>query len=722
MTRGTRLALAGIFAVSALVGTLVVASCGRQPTSAAKEKVEEARAVREDESSTPRALTQDERMGWWRKARFGMFIHWGLYAIPAGSWGGKDDYGEWIRHSAKIPIDEYHQLQEQFNPTEFDAEEWAEIAAQAGMKYIVITTKHHDGFALFDTKTTEWDVVKTPFGRDIMAELAQAARARGLKIGWYHSIMDWDHPDYLPRRKWEQERDESGNAGPGYRSAEEADFSRYSAYLHAQVRELLTNYGEIAVMWFDGEWESTWTHEEGRKLFDLVRELQPETIVNNRVDKGRAGMEGMTTDESFLGDFGTPEQRVPETGIPGQDWESCITMNANWGYNAADTDWKSTEALVRMLVDIASKGGNLLLNVGPKADGTLPQESIIRLREIGRWMKANGEAIYDTVASPMQAPPWGRITTRYGEDTTRLYLHVFDWPAGEKLVLDGLGNEVSAAHLLAGKKPVKVAREPGRIVLELPESRPDPHASVIAVDIVGRPIVYTAPVIEAISNEFVRSVDVTIQAPRSAVEIRYTTDGREPTTASLLYREPLRLTETTIVKARSFHRELAVRETTTRTFTRVVPTAPKKVEGLAPGLETATYVGEWDKLPDFSALRPEQKATVATIEVGLGELRKPRAFGQTFAGYLRIPESEIYALVLTSDDGSRLTLDGRVVIDNDGKHSSQSKRAAIPLAAGDHPIRIDYFNGVGEAALRLQMARRNEKLETVKASQLFHVD
>ncbi|NVJ48571.1 MAG: alpha-L-fucosidase, partial [Cytophagia bacterium] len=264
----------------------------------------------------------EDRMEWWRDARFGMFIHWGLYAIPAGEWNGTTNHAEWIRTTAQIPLEEYDKFLDEFNPVKFDADAWVKMAKDAGMKYIVITSKHHDGFGLFDSKTSDFDVMATPFKRDILKELSEACEKEGIKLCFYHSIMDWHHPDYLPRREWEKTRTVDG-----------AEFPRYVDYMKAQLKELITNYGELGVLWFDGEWEETWTHADGVELYDYVRSLQPNIIINNRVDKGRQGMQGLTKEGDFAGDFGTPEQEIPATGLPGVDWESCMTMNDHWGYN-----------------------------------------------------------------------------------------------------------------------------------------------------------------------------------------------------------------------------------------------------------------------------------------------------------------------------------------------------------------------------------------------------
>ncbi|MEK6756601.1 MAG: alpha-L-fucosidase, partial [Bacteroidota bacterium] len=358
---------------------------------------------------------RDARMSWWREAKFGMFIHWGLYAIPAGEWKGNTNHAEWIRTTAQIPLEEYEKFVSQFNPVKFNAAEWVRMAKDAGMKYIVITSKHHDGFCLFDSKFTDFDIMSTPFKRDILKELADACHKEGIKICWYHSIMDWHHPDYLPRREWEKER-----------SAQGADFDRYVQHMKNQLKELVANYGEIGVLWFDGEWETTWNTTYGKDLYNYVRNLQPNIIINNRVGAGRSGMEGFTKEGEFAGDFGTPEQEIPATGLPGVNWETCMTMNDHWGYNKHDLNWKSTEDLIRKLADIASKGGNFLLNVGPTSEGLFPQASTDRLREIGQWMKVSGESIYGTSASPFESLEWGRCTQKPIEGGTRLYLHVFE--------------------------------------------------------------------------------------------------------------------------------------------------------------------------------------------------------------------------------------------------------------------------------------------------------
>ena len=435
---------------------------------------------------TPEEVQEQARMAWWREARFGMFIHWGLYSIPAGEWKGETNHAEWIRTTAQIPIEEYDKFVHEFNPIKFDADEWVRMAKDAGMKYIVITSKHHDGFSLFNSRYTDFDIMSTPFKRDIMDELANACRKYGLKICWYHSIMDWHHPDSLPRRGWES------------RTTEGADIDRYISHMKKQLKELIQNYGDIGVLWFDGEWEETWNHEYGQDLYDYVRNLQPSIIINNRVDAGRAGMQGLTKEGNYAGDFGTPEQEIPPTGLPGIDWETCMTMNDHWGYNKHNNNWKSSKDLIQKLADIVSKGGNFLLNVGPTAEGLFPQASIDRLAAMGQWMKINGESIYGTQASPFKHLSWGRCTQKTVKGGTRLYLHVFSWPENGRLVIPGIYNQPGQAFLLSDPTiKLNAFRKEDAIVINVPQKVPDPINSVVAIDIAGKPDVNDPPVISA---------------------------------------------------------------------------------------------------------------------------------------------------------------------------------------------------------------------------------
>lgn len=432
----------------------------------------------------------DRRMGWFRDARFGMFIHWGLYAIPGGQWNGKEvaGAGEWLLQNGRIAPADYTPLQAQFNPVEFDADEWVRIAKMAGQKYIVITSKHHEGFGLWDSRVSTFDVMGTPFKRDILKELADACARGGIQLCFYYSIMDWTHGDYLPPREWDG------------RNPEDADFDRYVASMKEQLRELISGkYGKIGILWFDGEWEPTWTHEHGLDLAKYVRSLDPDIIINNRVDKGRNGMAGLNGAGDWAGDYGTPEQEIPATGIAGTDWETCMTMNDTWGWKSSDKNWKSAATMIQMLCDIASKGGNFLLNVGPQPDGRIPAESIERLAAIGRWMETNGESIYGTTASPFATLAWGRCTQkRLPQGRTRLYLQVFEWPqasdgTNNALAIAGLQNEIVAVRLLGATSFASTATRAGDgWSITIPATPPDRVSSVIAVDVVGDPVIRAA--------------------------------------------------------------------------------------------------------------------------------------------------------------------------------------------------------------------------------------
>lgn len=413
----------------------------------------------------PAAETQqqrDQRMAWWRDARFGMFIHWGLYAVPAGTWNGTQigSNGEWIMNYGKIPVKDYEKFASQFNPVKFNADEWVSIAKKAGMKYIVITSKHHDGFAMFRSKADPYNIYDaTPFKRDPLKELAEACQKQGIRLGFYYSqCQDWHYP--------------GGEAiGGHWDGAQDGEFDKYlDTVAIPQVKEILSNYGKISVLWWDTPTDAM-TEERSAKLAELVK-LQPWLIVNNRLGGG------------YQGDTETPEQFIPATGYPGRDWETCMTLNDTWGFKSYDANWKSTDVLIRNLVDIASKGGNYLLNVGPTAEGQIPAASVERLAEVGRWMDANGESIYGTSASPFKKLSWGHCTQKPG----RLYLHVFDWPKGELLV-PGLKNQVAKAYLLtdASKKPLPVEASENGPTIKLPPQAPDKIDSVVVLEIAGKP-------------------------------------------------------------------------------------------------------------------------------------------------------------------------------------------------------------------------------------------
>ncbi|HZI31647.1 MAG TPA: alpha-L-fucosidase, partial [Candidatus Binatia bacterium] len=355
----------------------------------------------------------------------------------------------------------------------FNAADWVKAARNAGMKYIVITTKHHEGFGMWPSKLTDWCIKSTPFKRDPLKELAAACKKEGIKLCFYYSIMDWHSPLYAPRKPW---NDIAINP---------PDFDAYDNYMKGQLKELLTNYGPIGLLWFDGHWESTWTYDRGVDLYNYLRKLQPNLIINNRVGSCADPLPGQIRP----GDYLTPEQTIPPNGYgPGVDWETCMTMNDTWGYKRQDHNWKSTQTLIRNLVDIASKGGNYLLNVGPTGEGLIPEASIERLKEIGDWMKVNGVAIYDTTASPFARPlPWGRCTAKVSGKTTTLFLHIFDWPANGKLLVPGLMNHVKGASLIVDGKKLAVENRQDGVVISVPATAPDPISSTIVLKFGGEP-------------------------------------------------------------------------------------------------------------------------------------------------------------------------------------------------------------------------------------------
>jgi alpha-L-fucosidase len=441
------------------------------------------------QSLLAQAESKDKRMEWWREARFGMFIHWGVYAVPAGVYKGHPmtkGGGEWIMNRSKIPVAEYQQYAKQFNPVKYNAEAWVKAAKEAGMKYIVITAKHHDGFAMFKTAASKWNIVDaTPYGKDVLKALADACRKYQMKLGFYYSqAQDWNNPGGAAARKVATE---------GWPNPDSAKIDAYTAahqghwdaaqttrtmaeYIDQvavpQVKELLTNYGNVAVLWWDTPTDMT--DAFAQKLQALLS-LQPNIITNDRLKR-----------PNFPGDYTTPEQKIPNLHeLDGRDWETCMTMNGTWGFKSYDHKWKSVETLVRNLVDIASKGGNYLLNVGPTADGEFPQESLESLKGIGAWMKVNGEAIYGTSASPLAPLSWGRCTRKEGANGTVLYLFVFDWPANGRLVVPGISNEVASARLLSNGSTLQTSVSGNELTVNLPAKAPDTIATVVKLELKG---------------------------------------------------------------------------------------------------------------------------------------------------------------------------------------------------------------------------------------------
>lgn len=438
---------------------------------------------------------RDARMSWWREARFGMFVHWGLYSGLAGTWEGKpvgtEGGMEWIQQRVKADTDTYAKNAiPLFKPAPGFAKEWARLAKDAGCRYIVFTTKHHDGFALHNSKVSEYDAGSV-LNRDLVKEIVDAAHTEGLRVGFYHSVIDWHHDQYEYARSKQLPHPLKDRSYPNG----ERNHSKYLDYLHAEVNELVSNYGKVDILWWDYSAQD-FQGDEAWRAFDLikmVRSKQPAIIMNNRLFRCKeAGWSSMGTEgyipqlDAKYGDFITPEQHIPATGMPGVDWETCMTLNTTWGYSDHDKAWKSDETLIRNLVDIASKGGNYLLNIGPKGDGSVPDESIKSLKAIGDWMKVNGDAIYGTTASPFKKLEWGRCTQKkLADGNTRLYLSVFDWPKDGKLVLPGLTAKVLKASLLDGGKKLDTLNDGDSVIISVPSVATEQIATVIALDIEG---------------------------------------------------------------------------------------------------------------------------------------------------------------------------------------------------------------------------------------------
>jgi alpha-L-fucosidase len=383
---------------------------------------------------------RERRMKWWHEARFGMFIHWGLYSTLGRH--------EWVMENEGIPVAEYEQLAKNFKPKPNAARAWAHLAKQAGQKYMVMTTKHHEGFCHFNSKLTDYCAPKQGPGRDLVAEYVEAARGEGLRVGFYYSLMDWHHPDGARCATDEQAR------------------RRFVDYIHGQIRELLTNYSKIDILWYDVAWPLDVQGWESEKMNQMVFQLQPDIIVNNR--------------NKLDGDFATPEQRIQAEQ---RAWESCMTMNDSWGCHKADDNWKTPKTIVRNLITCAHDTGNYLLNIGPKADGSIPEESIRILTAVGKWMERNGQTIYQTE----KCQPRRSNYASFSRKGNTLYMHLHFWP-GETVALGGLMNQVKSARLLATGQEVKFEQDKFRVrFVKLPAKAPDDPVTTLAIECDSEP-------------------------------------------------------------------------------------------------------------------------------------------------------------------------------------------------------------------------------------------
>ena len=438
-----------------------------------------------DKTAMPTEITRDQRIQWWREARFGMFIHWGLYAIPGGVWKDKvhpTGYSEWIMFDEKIPAIEYARLAGKFNPEKFDAAAWTAIAKKAGMKYMVLTAKHHDGFSMFQSALTPYNIADaTPFKRDVTRELTDACRSSGLRFGCYYSVdRDWFRP-LGPGNRYKQ------NNLWDFPDSKQTDFDRYfDGFAKPQVEELLTKY-RPDILWFDGI--DMMNDIQIEALYRSIRKLRPECVINSRIQGCRFPDKIPPPHCDYIS---TGDNEIADKTLA-FDWENPGTINTSYGFNRNDHNWVSAKEVVSRLVEIVSKGGNYLLNVGPTAEGEIPAPSIERLKAVGAWMQVNGKAIYATSASPFRKLPWGRCTKVVDAEGTTLNLLVFDWPQNGKLLVPGLTNVVEKAWLLANKQGLPTQPIAEGVEILVPAAAPDPTASVVVLRVRGE--VVTAPLI-----------------------------------------------------------------------------------------------------------------------------------------------------------------------------------------------------------------------------------
>lgn len=409
---------------------------------------------------TPTAENLQSR-NWFQDAKFGLFIHWGVYSVLGD--------GEWVMNNQQIPIKTYEKIPAFFNPTQFDPAEWVKLAKEAGMKYITITSKHHDGFAMFDSKISDYNIVKrTPYGKDVLKMLADECHKQGIKLFFYHSQLDWHHPEYFPR----------GHTGGSWTGREEkGDMNKYLDYMDTQLTELLTNYGEIAGIWFDGMWDKKDADWRLNTTYSLIHKLQPAALVGSNHHRAPYDGEDFQMFEKDLPGHNTtgfaPEQKVGD--LPK---ETCETINDSWGFNLKDASYKSKKELVQYLVKAAGYGANFLLNVGPMPNGKIQPEHVALLKQMGEWTRVYGETIYGTRGGPLSAREWGVMTQK----GNKLYVHILNWQ-DETLTMPKLGKKIVSAKLFVDKSPVKFQENDFGLSLSIPKPKMDEIDTVVELEI-----------------------------------------------------------------------------------------------------------------------------------------------------------------------------------------------------------------------------------------------
>jgi alpha-L-fucosidase len=399
-----------------------------------------------------------EAREWFQDAKFGLFIHWGTYSVLGN--------GEWVMQTERMTINEYERVPEQFNPIRFDAAEWVSMVKEAGIKYITITSKHHDGFAMWDTQQSDWNIVdRTPYGKDVLKQLAEECSRQGIKLFFYHSQLDWHHTDYFPR----------GRTGHHAARKEEGDFNKYLDFMDAQLTELLTNYGPIGGIWFDGMWDKKDAEWRLERTYELIHKLQPAAMVGSNHHVAPFPGEDFQMFEKDLP--GQNSAGFNEAGVSALPLESANTISNSWGYKANDASGKTVEQLITFLVRAAGANANLLLNVGPKPDGTIQPDHVERLKKMGAWLRENGESIYGTRGGPVPPRNWG-VTTRKGD---KVYLHALE-PEDEVIVLPDFGREIASAKLMHGGKSIRYEKTDFGTVLHLPKAVQDPLDTIVVLE------------------------------------------------------------------------------------------------------------------------------------------------------------------------------------------------------------------------------------------------